>query len=89
MRSRPLAQKLILSLTIIVVIVEGIAGYINVRVRDIPMDHTVEADTPLAAATLWEPGLYRIDVDRDREVVSRPRSRRGHRRTVRRWRGAT
>lgn len=40
-------------------------GYLNVRVRDIPLDHTVEVATPLAAATLWEPGMYRVDVDRD------------------------
>ncbi len=40
-------------------------GYVNVRVRNIPTNHTVEVDTPLAAATFWEPGLYRVGLEGD------------------------
>ena len=40
-------------------------GYVNMRVRNIPDGRTLEMDTPLAAATFWEPGLYRVGLDGD------------------------
>ena len=40
-------------------------GYVNVRVRNISAGRTVELDTPLAAATLWQPGMYRVGLDGD------------------------
>jgi hypothetical protein len=38
-------------------------GALNVRVRRLDPDQTIEVDTPLLAFTLRRPGVYRIDVD--------------------------
>jgi hypothetical protein len=38
-------------------------GTLNVRVRRLNPDETVEVDTPLLAFTVRRPGVYRIDVD--------------------------
>jgi hypothetical protein len=41
-------------------------GHLNMRVRAVPANRTVEINTPLAAATFWEPGMYRVDAEGDR-----------------------
>jgi len=40
-------------------------GNADLSVRDLRADQTVEVDTPLAAATLSQPGVYRLGLDGD------------------------
>jgi hypothetical protein len=46
------------------------SGSLNLRVRALDADETVEIDTPSVAVTVLAPGEYRIDVDSPKQVVT-------------------